>query len=69
MGKKAKADTRQTRKIQEQLQVRTGALAEVHMETGLGQCRQLEGQNRVDLKSCRKVGQQGSNARHGTNVH
>jgi len=68
MGKKAKADKRQTRKIQEKLQVRTGALAELHEEPGLGQYRQLEGQNRVDLKSCRKGGQQWSNAKHGTNV-
>lgn len=69
MDKKAKADTRQTRKIQEQLQVRTGALAELHMEPGLGQYRQLEGQHRLDSMSCRKGGQQWSSARHGTNVH
>lgn len=37
MGKKAKADKRQTRKIQEQLQVRTGSWAELHTEPGLGQ--------------------------------
>lgn len=69
MGKRAKADTRQIRKIQEQVQVRTGASAELYMEPGLGQYRQLEEQHRVDSKSCRKGGQQWSSARNGTNVH
>lgn len=69
MSKKAKADTRQTRKIQEQLQVRTGALAELHTESGLGQYRQPEGQHSMDSTSCRKEGQQWSSARHGTSVH